>query len=50
MNYKRIVALFFSLALAVTAFAGSKYPEISHDELKQAIASGKVVLLDVNGT
>lgn len=40
-------------ALAVTpllAFAADKFPDISHEELKQAIAEKKVALIDVNGT
>ena len=40
-------------ALALTplvAFAAEKFPDISHDELKQAIAEKKVTLIDVNGS
>lgn len=40
-------------ALALTplvAFAAEKFPDISHDELKSAIAEKKVVLIDVNGS
>ncbi|HYC71064.1 MAG TPA: rhodanese-like domain-containing protein [Opitutaceae bacterium] len=52
---KRILALFVSLAVALTAFAGGdkkagKIGSVSHEELKAAVASGKVVLLDVNGS
>ena len=49
---KKLFALVTCLfALVSVAFAGSdKWAQISHDELKQAITSGKVVLLDVNGT
>ncbi len=35
---------------ASTAFAGSEVGEISHDELKTAIAANEVILIDVNGT
>lgn len=37
-------------ALATSAFAAEKVPDISHDDLKAAIASGNVALIDVNGT
>jgi rhodanese-related sulfurtransferase len=37
------------LLAAAAAFAGNKYPGISQDELKQAIADKSVVLLDANG-
>lgn len=49
---KKLFVLVTSLfALVSVALAGSdKWPTISHDELKQAVASGKVVLLDVNGS
>jgi rhodanese-related sulfurtransferase len=36
--------------LASAAFAAASYPDISQDQLKQAIASKSVVLLDANGT
>jgi rhodanese-related sulfurtransferase len=43
----------FLCALAITplvAFAADKFPDISHDELKAAIAEKKVTLIDVNGS
>jgi rhodanese-related sulfurtransferase len=43
----------FLLALAISpivAFAADKFPDISHDELKSAIAEKKVTLIDVNGS
>ncbi len=46
---KRLIATSAIALLAVAAFAGS-YPEIKMSELKSAIASGKVTLIDVNGT
>ena len=30
--------------------ASSKFPSISHEELQRAVSSGKVTLLDVNGS
>ncbi|HEY0946754.1 MAG TPA: rhodanese-like domain-containing protein [Opitutaceae bacterium] len=48
---KSLFLLTSLFALVSVAFAGSdKWPAISHDELKQAVAAGEVVLLDVNGT
>lgn len=48
---KILSTLFAFLFLAAAAVrAGGDAPSISHDELKAAIASGHVVLLDVNGT
>ncbi len=38
------------LLAAVAARAANTYPSISEDELKDAIASKSVVLLDANGT
>lgn len=46
---KFITATLLSLTLAVSAFAATSFPDISHDELKAAIASGEVTLIDVNG-
>lgn len=40
-------------ALLITpllAFAGEKFPDISHEELKKAIAEKQVALIDVNGS
>jgi len=40
-----------ALALsAITAAASTQVPDISHDELKQAMKEKKVTLLDVNGS
>lgn len=48
---KSFVLFFLALAATLTALAGpSQYPEISRGELKQAIASGSVTLIDVNGS
>jgi rhodanese-related sulfurtransferase len=47
---RKLLALVCTLALGSLALADDKYPDISHDELKAAIASKKVTLLDVNGT
>jgi rhodanese-related sulfurtransferase len=38
------------LFITAAAFAANKYPAISQDELKQAIADKAVVLLDANGS
>jgi rhodanese-related sulfurtransferase len=48
---KKLYATFglFAIAAAVVFAAGS-YPDISQDQLKQAIAEKSVVLLDANGT
>ena len=47
---RMLLALVCTLALGSLALADDKYPDISHDELKAAIAGKKVTLLDVNGT
>jgi rhodanese-related sulfurtransferase len=47
---RKLLALVCTLALGSFALADDKYPDISHDELKSAIAAKKVTLLDVNGT
>jgi rhodanese-related sulfurtransferase len=47
---KIITTLILSLSLAASALASTAFPEISREELKTAVASGKAVLLDVNGT
>jgi len=47
---RKLLALVCTLALGSLALADDKYPDISHDELKAAIAGKKVTLLDVNGT
>lgn len=46
---KLFTALLLSLSLSLSAFAATTFPDISHDELKAAIASGEVTLIDVNG-
>jgi rhodanese-related sulfurtransferase len=43
-----ILAVFAFLSAA--AFAASSYPDISQDQLKQAISEKAVVLLDANGS
>jgi rhodanese-related sulfurtransferase len=48
---KHFLSLFAFLSCAVLALAaGPKVTDISHQELQTAIKSGKVVLLDVNGS
>ena len=48
---KLLLPLLACFALVTSAFAGQgKVADISHEELKAAIASGKVALIDVNGT
>jgi rhodanese-related sulfurtransferase len=48
---KRILAIFAALAVALTAHAGAgKFADISHEDLKAAIAAGQVTLIDVNGS
>lgn len=44
------VACALVVGLGSIALADEKFPDISHDELKSAIAAKKVTLLDVNGT
>lgn len=46
---KYLLTLLAALFLAVSAKAG-EYPDISIAELKAAIASGKVTVVDVNGS
>jgi rhodanese-related sulfurtransferase len=46
---KRIVAL-CAAALVTTAVYAAQYPDIKIDELKSAIKSHQVTLLDANGT
>ena len=45
-----ITTLFAVVASAFLALADDAFPSISTEDLKQAIAAKKVVLLDVNGT
>jgi rhodanese-related sulfurtransferase len=47
---KYLLTLACTLALASFAMADDKYPDISHDELKAAIAKKAVTLLDLNGS
>jgi rhodanese-related sulfurtransferase len=47
---KSLLTLILSLVLGVAAFGVEKFPDISHDELKTAIAEKKVTLIDVNGS
>ena len=47
---KKLLSLVCALVLGTVAFAADKFPDISHDELKSAIATKKVTLLDVNGS
>jgi rhodanese-related sulfurtransferase len=46
---KKLIALAFSLAFAASVYA-AEFPDISIPDLKSAMASQKVVLLDANGT
>lgn len=49
---KTILSLFCLTALVAfqVQAADNKVPDISHEALKKAMAEGKVVLIDVNGT
>ena len=47
---RSITTLFAVVASAFLALADDAFPSISTEDLKQAIAAKKVVLLDVNGT
>lgn len=46
---KKLLSLFSALLLAAFVYAG-EYPDISINELKSAIDSKKVTLIDVNGS
>ena len=46
---KKIIAL-CAAALVTTAVYAAQYPDIKIDELKAAMTSKKVILLDANGT
>jgi rhodanese-related sulfurtransferase len=46
---KTLLALFITSLLTVSALAG-KYPGISHDELKLAVAEQSATIIDVNGS
>ncbi len=48
---KKLLTSLLALALApMIAAAADQFPDISKEQLKQAIAEKKVVLLDANGT
>lgn len=47
---KKFILSLCAVAVATLAIAAEKFPDISHDELKQAIAAKKVTLIDVNGS
>lgn len=48
---KKLTTFAVALVLsALTAVASSQFPDISHDELKQAMKEKKVTLIDVNGS
>ena len=47
---KKLLTLVCTLVLGSIALAEEKFPDISHDELKAAIAKKSITLLDVNGT
>ncbi len=47
---RTITTLFAVVASAFLVLADDAFPSISTEDLKQAIAAKKVVLLDVNGT
>jgi len=46
---KKLLALATALVFASTSFAG-EFPDISVDELEAKIKSGKVTIIDVNGS
>lgn len=48
---KKLAATLCALVLTpLLAIAAEKFPDISHDELKEAIKEKKVTLIDVNGS
>jgi rhodanese-related sulfurtransferase len=47
---KKLLSFLCALAIVPLAFAADKFPDISHEELKKAIADKKIVLIDVNGS
>ena len=47
---KKITAFLCALALSPLLALAGDFADITHDELKQAIAEKKVVLIDVNGS
>jgi rhodanese-related sulfurtransferase len=48
-HMKKLLALALSL-FAATSIMAAEYPDISIDDLKKAIADGKVAVIDVNGS
>ena len=50
--FRKILALFITAAAVLSAFASDsgRYADISHDQLKTAIAAGAVTIIDVNGS
>lgn len=47
---KKLTATLCALILAPIALFAGEFPDISHDDLKKAIAEKKVTLIDVNGS
>jgi rhodanese-related sulfurtransferase len=48
---KKLFVLFATCAAALVVFAASeKYADISHSDLKAALATGKATVVDVNGS
>lgn len=47
---KKITAFLCALALSPLVALAGDFADISHDELKQAIADKKVAIIDVNGS
>jgi rhodanese-related sulfurtransferase len=47
---KTLLSSLCALLLAPIALFAGEFPDISHDELKKAIAEKKVALIDVNGS
>lgn len=48
---KKLAATLCALVLTpLLAMAAEKFPDISHDELKEALKDKKVTLIDVNGS
>ncbi len=51
MTMKKLITVILATLLAPLALAGiSEYPQISDQDLKQAVASKQVTLLDISGT
>ena len=47
---KKLLPSLFAMVLAPIALFAGEFPDISHDDLKKAIADKKVTLIDVNGS